>query len=194
MTGDGFDRVLAAARDGDDRAWGQLYRHVAPVVRGYLGGRRCPNVDDVASETLLQVVRDLDRFAGGEAAFRSWALTIAHHRLIDARRRSGVRPAEPCEPVALEAALPAESFEDRTVTRLSDDVVEPLLAATSVEQRDVLRLRYVGDLSLHEVAVVLGKRYDAVKALHRRGLHTLRARADAPPRASGHPGPARRRR
>jgi DNA-directed RNA polymerase specialized sigma24 family protein len=39
----------------------------------------------------------------------------------------------------------------------------------------VLLLRYVADLSLHQVAEVLGKEYNAVKAVHRRALHALRA-------------------
>jgi RNA polymerase sigma factor (sigma-70 family) len=52
--------------------------------------------------------------------------------------------------------------------------LEPLLRACTPDQRDVLLLRYVADLSLQQVAEVLGKEYNAVKAVHRRALNALR--------------------
>jgi DNA-directed RNA polymerase specialized sigma24 family protein len=46
----------------------------------------------------------------------------------------------------------------------------------TADQQDVLLLRLVGDLSLEEVARVVGKRLTAVKALQRRGLAALARR------------------
>ncbi len=175
MFGDGFDRVLAAARGGDEAAWTRLYLDLAPVITGYLRGHGCRTAEDVTSETLLQVVRDLHRFDGGESAFRSWVFTIAHHRMIDATRHGQARPSDPAEPEELEAALPGQDFEEAAIAELGSSELDPLLAGATPDQRDVLLLRYVADLTLHEVAEVLDKRYDAVKALHRRGLDALRA-------------------
>ena len=175
MFGQGFERILADARRGDESAWTSLYLDLAPVVTGYLAGQRCPSPEDVTSEVLLQVVRDLHRFDGDEAAFRSWVFTIAHHRLIDARRHATARPAEPVEDQVLERHAPTERFEDAALGNLGIGELEHLLVATTDEQRDVLLLRYVADLSLHEAAVVLGKEYNAVKALHRRAMDALRA-------------------
>jgi DNA-directed RNA polymerase specialized sigma24 family protein len=55
-----------AARRGDETAWTRLYLDLAPTLTGYLRGRGCPTPEDVTSETLLQVVRDLCRFDGDE--------------------------------------------------------------------------------------------------------------------------------
>lgn len=174
MFGEGFDQVLAAARRGEERAWTALVLDLLPVLTGYLRGQGCTNADDVASETLLQVVRDLARFDGSESAFRSWVFTIAHHRLIDARRYHNARPADAVDDEQLARSLPAHGFEDEAVAGLGSPELDALLAAATPEQRDVLLLRYVADLSLHEVAEVLGKGYGAVKALHRRALDALR--------------------
>ena len=175
MFGPGFDQLLAAARRGDESAWTALYLDLAPVLTGYLVGQRCSAPEDVTSETLLQVVRDLHRFEGDEQAFRSWVFSVAHHRMIDASRRERVRPVQPAETEVLERNSPAQGFEEDSVAHLGSSELEHLLVATTPAQRDVLLLRYVADLSLHEVAQVVGKDYNAVKALHRRGMDALRA-------------------
>jgi len=173
--GEGFEQVLAAARRGDEAAWTRLYLDLAPVLTGYLIGQGCSAAEDVTSETLLQVVRDLHRFTGDESRFRSWVFTIAHHRMIDQVRRDRARPADATEEEALDRAAPPHSFEEATLANLGPQELEHLLCATTPDQRDVLLLRYVADLTLHEVAEVLDKEYNATKALHRRGLDALRA-------------------
>lgn len=188
MFGEGFENVLRAARRGDEAAWTQIYLELTPVLTGYLRGQGCIASDDVASETLFQVVRDLHRFDGDEAAFRSWVFTIAHHRMVDASRHRAARPADVVEPEQLERIGRAVSIEDEAIAQLGSSELEHLLRATTQEQRDVLLLRYVADLTLREAAEVLGKEYNAVKALHRRALSALRAHV-----ASGaYPEPAGR--
>jgi RNA polymerase sigma-70 factor (ECF subfamily) len=60
------------------------------------------------------------------------------------------------------------------LTRLAEDRVRALLDHLSPDQREALMLRVVADLSVEETAAVMGKGYEAVKALQRRGLATLR--------------------
>ena len=175
MFGQGFERLLASARRGEEGAWTRIYLDLAPVLTGYLIGQGSSNAEDVTSETLLQVVRDLHRFSGDETAFRSWVFVIAHHRLIDDWRRSSARPSDATEGMELERRMPSQSFEDHSIAHLGPAELDHLLEATTPDQRNVLLLRYVADLSLHEAAEVLGKEYNAVKALHRRGLAALRA-------------------
>ena len=185
MFGDGFERVLAAARRGDEAAWTRLYLDLAPVLTGYLAGQGCTSPEDITSETLLQVVRDLHRFDGEESSFRSWVFTIAHHRMIDEVRRVKARPADATEEEQLDRHAPSHTFEDAAVANLGPAELEYLLAATTPDQRDVMLLRYVADLTLHEVAEVLGKEYNATKALHRRALDALRAHVAS----EAYPGP-----
>lgn len=176
MFGQGFDFILRHARQGDPQAWRALDGEFRPVIRGYLRGQGCPNPDDVTQETMLQVVRDLHRFEGDEARFRSWVFTIAHHRMVDARRSHASRRSDPTDSEVIEHALPAAApSEDIAVGNATTRELAVLLEAVTEDQRDVLMLRYVADLSLHEVAAALGKEYGAVKALHRRGLEALRA-------------------
>lgn len=176
MFGEGFERLLATARRGDESAWTRIYLDLAPVLTGYLVGQGSTSAEDVTSETLLQVVRDLHRFSGDETAFRSWVFAIAHHRLIDDWRRTRARPSNATEGMEIERrSPPSHSFEDHAIGNLGPAELEHLFTATTRDQRNVLLLRYVADVSLHEAAEILGKEYGAVKALHRRGLAALRA-------------------
>ena len=174
MAPDRFSALLGAAREGDEAAWAEIYGELAPAVLGYLRGNGAPDPEDVLAESFLQVARDLDRFEGEWSRFRGWVFTIAHHRLIDARRHSARRPvelmAEPPEP-----ELPAdEGAADAALARIGAGEVRRVLATLSEDQRAVLLLRIIGDLSLAEVAEALGKRTGAIKQLQRRGLAAVR--------------------
>jgi RNA polymerase sigma factor (sigma-70 family) len=169
-----FERLLAAARAGEHAAWRDIYAGLAPSVLGYLRARGASDPENVAGEVLLQVVRDLPSFEGPARAFRAWVFTIAQHRLVDEHRRDSRRPQQaPLEP-AEHAEPPGGDVELEAMERIALDRVTRILAELSPEQRDVLLLRIVGDLSLEEVARVVGKRTGAVKQLQRRGLAAVR--------------------
>ena len=166
-----FDSVLSAARAGADWAWERIYADLAGPVIGYLRVHGAAEPEDVAGEVFLQVVRGLPRFEPGredpERDFRAWVFTIVHRRLLDDRRRRGRKPA---------ASLP-ESFDmpggdvaDDATTRLDRRRVVDLLAELPPDQRSVLLLRILGDMTIEEIAAATGKRAGAVKALQRRGL------------------------
>ncbi|MFL5907064.1 MAG: RNA polymerase sigma factor [Solirubrobacterales bacterium] len=173
MSTERFTSLLGAAREGSEAAWQELYGSLAPVVLGYLRANAAPDPEDVLSEVFLQVARDMVRFDGDERGFRSWVFTIAHHRLIDARRHLARRPvdlsAEPPEPVGH-----ADDAAEEALARIGNEEVERILGVLSTDQRTVLLLRVVGDLSIEDVAKAVGKRPGAVKALQRRGLAAVK--------------------
>jgi RNA polymerase sigma factor (sigma-70 family) len=171
-----FRQVLTAAQDGGPWALEALYRDFAPAVLGYLRGQGAANPEDLASEVFVGVVRNLRNFAGDESGFRSWVFSIAHRRLIDERRSLGRRQEDPVEPARITGALAARStgdVEEEALANLGRERTMRALADLSPDQRAVLLLRVVADLSLSEVAEVLGKSQGAVKMLQRRGLLAL---------------------
>ena len=189
MIGDGFDRVLAAAREGDELAWTALYDSLAPQLLGYLRGRGAPEPEDQLGETFLQVARDLSSFAGDEAGFRSWVFTIAHRRLLDASRSRRRRPTVPLAPERLapvaEALRGADAGgaiaggssggPDALLDAIADrELVLGLLAHLTEDQREVLLLRFVADLDTAAVGEVTGRSPNAVAAVTARALVTLR--------------------
>jgi RNA polymerase sigma factor (sigma-70 family) len=186
-----FDRTLGAARRGRDRAWDELYADLAPVVLGYLRGRGFPDAEDVLGETFLEVVRDLHRFEGDERGFRSWVLTIAHHRGLDAARKRARRPSDAAEGAVLEAAAPpVTDAETEALALVATDETVAALGALGGAQREVLLLRLLGGLTATEIAEVTGRSREAVKALQKRAIVQLREAAAEPPWSSGERTPA----
>jgi RNA polymerase sigma-70 factor (ECF subfamily) len=172
--GQSFESVLGAARTGQEWAWELIYRELAPPVFGYLRARGAAEPEDLTGAVFLQLVRDLRGFEGGEREFRAWVFTIAHHRLIDERRRRGRSPIEsgPLETLVNEEV--GGDAEAEALSRIEEKRIRALLDRLSEDQRTVLLLRVLGDLTVEQVARLLGRTPGAVKALQRRGLAALK--------------------
>jgi RNA polymerase sigma factor (sigma-70 family) len=168
-----FTTLLEAARQGSEGAWQELYDGLAPIVLGYLRANNAPDPEDVLSEVFLQVARDVSSFDGDERGFRSWVFAIAHHRLIDARRHSARRPLE-LSPEPPEPTGRADDAAEEALARIGVEEVHRVLAVLSEDQRAVLLLRVLADMSVDDVAKAVGKRPGAVKALQRRGLAAVK--------------------
>ena len=171
--GPGFDGVLAAAQEGSGWAFERLWHAFAPSVTGYLRIQGAAEPDDLASEVFLGAFRSLATFSGDEAAFRSWLFTIAHRRLVDARRSAARRP--PPQPLdeGVDTGHAAAGPEVEVMRRMAEERVRSLCARLVPDQRDVLLLRLVGGFTVEEVAAALDKSPGATKALQRRGLVAL---------------------
>lgn len=165
--------MFDAARAGAPWAFERLYTDLAPIVTGYLRLQGAAEPDDLTSEVFLGVFAGLASFEGTEPQFRSWVFTIAHRRLIDERRRAARRPSEPTDdPATLDG--PGGDAEAEAIDALGLRRVYELCATLSAEQREVVLLRVVGDLTVEQVAQTVGRSVGAVKALQRRGLTALR--------------------
>jgi RNA polymerase sigma factor (sigma-70 family) len=178
-TGLVFDDVLAAAQAGAAWAFEVLYRDLSPVVTGYLRLHGAAEPDDLASETFLGVFTGLAAFHGDEAALRSWVFTIAHRRLVDDWRRRSRRPQLTDDAGDL-TLLAGGDVEDDVLVRIGTADVHRMCAELPDDQRSVLLLRVLADLTVEQVAQVMGRSVGAVKALQRRGLRTLRDRLEQP--------------
>ena len=168
-----FEALLLAAGDGAPWAWQHLHGWLAPAVAGYLRTQGAREVDDLTSETFLGVVRGIARFRGDEDQFRSWVFVIAHRRLQDERRLLGARP-HTAELHDTAAPLAAGDAESDALRNLATDRVRAVCARLAPDQRDVLLLRLIADLTVDQIALVLGKTPGAVKALQRRGFDSVR--------------------
>jgi RNA polymerase sigma-70 factor (ECF subfamily) len=168
-----LDIAIKRAQEGDGRGFEELFRACAKPVAGYLRSRQVSDPDGTANEVFLRAFRNIRTFRGDSDRFQSWLFTIAHNAAIDdARRRRRRCP---------EVSMP-EDGADTTAGDVQDDVearfgaarVDELLGSLSDDQREVIVLRVIADLSVEQTAAVVGKSYEAVKALQRRGLVALR--------------------
>jgi RNA polymerase sigma-70 factor (ECF subfamily) len=169
--GDALDVAIERARAGDPRGFDTLFRALAGPVAGYLRARSVSDPEGITNDVFLRAFRAIHTFKGDSARFRSWLFTIAHNAALDDVRRRHRRAPE--SPLAPAHEQPGGDVEAEVMATLAHDRVHALLDGLSPDQRDVLVLRIVADLSIEQVAAVLGKGYEAVRALQRRGLASV---------------------
>ena len=184
-------RAVERAQAGDRRGFEVLFRMLGRSVVGYLRRWGVRDPEWMANGVFERAFRRIDGFDGDGRHFRSFIFTIANHAAVDEARRWRVRVKE--VPLTWAYHEARSDLEDEVMCRLARQRVEVLLGELSADQREVLVLR-LGGLSLSETAAVLGKKYDTVKTLQRRGLNVLRAAlcaegwiAEAPTSAPGPP-------
>jgi RNA polymerase sigma-70 factor (ECF subfamily) len=145
------------------------------AVLGYLRAGGSHDPEDLLGDVFLAVAAGIDRFEGDADALRRWVFTIAHHRLVDERRRVRRR------------SLWRDEQREQTV--VAGDPFDPALLAAlndlTPQQREVLVLRFVADLSLEAVAAITHRRVGAIKAMQLRGLRALSERLGVDRSASG---------
>lgn len=169
-----LDDALARASTGDEAGFLELWRSLQPRLLRFLRVIGCDDPDDVASETWLQVVRDLRNFTGGEEDFRRWLFTIGRHRAIDAARARSRRPAVTAPvTIGLDILADQQMVEDQVLDGLSVRGAVALLAGLSRDQSEAVALRVIAGLDTPDVARILGKSAGAVRVALHRGLKAL---------------------
>ncbi len=150
-----------------------VYRQLAPQVLGYLRARGAEDPEGLTDEVFLSVIPRLADVSGGESGLRTLVFSIAHARMVDEHRRRARRPVHTEYEPDLDPRL-EESAENAALERVASTRVDQLLAELGEDQRAVILLRVIADLSLEQTADVVGRSVGAVKQLQRRGLLRLR--------------------
>ncbi|WP_328534331.1 RNA polymerase sigma factor [Micromonospora zamorensis] len=172
MTGD-LSEAVGAAQSGDEEAFRFLYRSLQPGLLRYLTALVGADAEDVASETWLQISRDLPSFTGGE--FRAWTVTIARNRAMDHLRRMRRRPSLPVPVQALaDLASDADTAEGASET-IGTETALALIATLPPREAEAVLLRAVIGLDAGSAGRVLGRRAGAVRTAAHRGLRRLAA-------------------
>jgi RNA polymerase sigma-70 factor, ECF subfamily len=168
---------LVGARRREPAAVTRIYSAYAPALFRFfvaaVGDR--PTAEDLTGDVFKSAIEGLPRFRGPVEALGGWLFQIARHDLADYRRRQARRPVEPLDGLLEEAAVAGGAVdpEELALDRVEGDRVLAALRQLSPDQREVLVLRMVADLTAPEVARILHKSTEAVKALQHRGLVSL---------------------
>ncbi len=164
---------MEAARTGDEAAFRTLYTAVQPGLLRYLRALVGQDAEDVASETWLQIARDLRTYRGDNAGFRTWAASVARNRAVDHLRKMGRRPAVAVPVEQMEHLANAEDTAIRAVEVVATNAAIALIATLPRDQAEAVLLRVVVGLDAEAAGQVLGKRAGAVRTSAHRGLKRL---------------------
>lgn len=169
----GEAKLVRLARKGDQEAFAALYRSTVDRIYRYLRARVATDqtAEDLTADVFIKAWDHLPRYRPGRAPFVAWLFRIARNTMIDHFRAN--KDALPLDTAAQHLEDAAGDVEQQVERRMRGDRLRAALEELTEDQAQVLSLRFLGGLSTLEVALALGKRQGAVRALQMRGLRAL---------------------
>jgi RNA polymerase sigma-70 factor (ECF subfamily) len=172
---DELREIIAKAQRNDPAAYEQIYNRYVDVLYRYLYFR-CNNAtlaEEVLGDLWLRVVQYLPHFRapaeGLDQAFTSWLYSIARNLSVDTMRKN--RWHADLLPETLVSS--ERDLEDVIVAQDEQRSLQRAMDKLTIEQREVIHLRFHEDRTSVEVAALTGRTESAVKALQHRALGAL---------------------
>ena len=146
-------------------------------VHGYLAYRLRSRVDaeDLTQATFERAYKAWGRFDPRRASVRTWLLSIAHNLLVDHYRHRAIRPEYP-----LPEGVELSGAEDQLSFGL-DPALASALDLLGEREREIVALRFGGDLTGPEIAELTDLTLANVQQILSRSLRKLRAALEAEP-------------
>lgn len=173
--GEPDDGELVAAARKDPRKFGALYqRYVTPVFR-YLYSRSgdAHEAEDITAQTFLAAFETFARYRG-DGRFAAWLFGIARNKAVDAYRRRRTD-------LPLEEAVEKHSESDPLANAVRSEqsaALARLIRALDADEQEILRLRYLGELSFRDMARLLKGSEEAIKKTTYRLLARLQSQLE----------------
>jgi len=170
MTSNAEADLIARCRRGEAQAWDELFdQHYAAAGRFVFqlaSDFTREDVEEICQETFLSVIKSIDSFAS-KSQFQTWLFRIAANKARDYRERQrAVKRGGGQTPISLQAEDPQNGLTidppshapGPDATMMSAERM--VLLREALDQlgepcREIIELRYFGDLSYEEISNVL---------------------------------------
>lgn len=168
---------IARAREGDSSAFGALYESYAPAIYRFIAVKVSTRqeAEDLLHEVFMSAWQKLPGFTEQGFPFGSWLYKIARNRVIDHYRTKKVSVSIDDETSGFEdledKVTPVGEALDQT---LDIEAIKGALDQLSDEQREVIEMRFMADLSPAEIAQITGKREGTVRIIQFRALKKIK--------------------
>ena len=170
----------------------ELFERHAEKLFAYLRQHTSSREDaeDILAETFMAALTETKFLYLSETAQVAWLWRVARNKVVDAFRKATFRRNVPLEQ-ADETINEEEACDPEQMVLRQDEEreIRDLLHTLSELQQEVLRLRFGYDLHCGEIAAILGKREDAVRAMLSRTMNSLRQLYAQRPSISQHGKP-----
>jgi RNA polymerase sigma-70 factor (ECF subfamily) len=167
--------ALVRRAQTDAQAFGALYdRYVQRVYRYCLyRTNNAPEAEDLTAQIFLAALEGLPRYRQ-DGHFAAWLFSIARNKVAEYHRRAQPDPLDESQlpPLQIDLALTVEKSQRR-------EKLLRLIQALAEDERELIHLRYVAELSFAGIAKSLNKNEDAVKKTLYRLVARLKVEMEA---------------
>lgn len=175
IVADPQDLLLARASQADPEALTELYDQYVDRIYAYIYHRvgQAEVAEDLTGQVFMRMLEAIRAGHAWRTSFSGWLYRIAHNLVIDyyrRRQRASFVDLDDAAPVQAVDGDPLRSAE----LRLDSQRLREALHTLTEEQTQVIVLRFLEELSIAEVAKIMGKTEGAIKALQYRAVLALR--------------------
>ncbi len=166
------ESLVRRAQQNDQEAFAQLYEEYFDRIYRYITLKigDAVEAEDLTQQVFLNSLRSISSFRWKGRPFSAWLYRIAHNQVVDHLRKKR-RSDLPLEETLTDGGEDPQLHAERRL-----DIERVLAAAQRLTeaQREVISLRFTSQLSVAQVAEIMGKSQGAVKALQHSGIVALR--------------------
>jgi RNA polymerase sigma-70 factor (ECF subfamily) len=167
--------LIRRAQQRDHVALTQLYEENFDKIYRYIvlkiGDRT--EAEDMTQQVFLNALQSISSYKWKGMPFSSWLYRIAHNQVVDYWRKKSKHATVPLDE---SLPIPAADGDPKHLIERKMEIEEVVVATRKLTkaQQEVISLRFAGELSIAEVAGVMGKSEGAVKALQHSAIVALR--------------------
>jgi RNA polymerase sigma-70 factor (ECF subfamily) len=163
-------QLIASCRKGDADAWDQLFATFYPVAGKFIfqlsPHLSAEDVEEICQEVFLSIIRNIQTFQGN-SAFQTWLYRIAANKTRDfiekqraAKRGGGVAPfslnaENPDTGLKIDPPSSAAGPDGHLMNTEKMALIHCALERLGDPCREIIELKYFGDLSYDEIGLEL---------------------------------------
>ena len=166
--------LVRAAQNGNGAALGELYEAYVDNIYRYLYYRvdSHETAQDITSEVFTRFVEGLKSYQDRNIPLLAWLYQITRARLVDYYRRNG-RTGESPDIETLDLRVD-DNLDGSLMSDYTQTKVREAIRKLTLEQQQVIHMRFIEGYSLQKTADILGKSVIAVKVMQHRALQSLK--------------------
>lgn len=167
------EEAVYRCQKGDREAFGVLVERYKNVMYGtaYLMTHNASVAEEVVQEAFLSAWKGINNLRVEKSA-KPWFMRILVNKVIDLRRHQVIQAGSLDPAPHMETPDPQDGWDDSLETR---DRVRQALESVSEDHKQIVLLRYFSDLSVPEIAKVLGCQQGTVKSRLHRALQHMKS-------------------
>lgn len=170
---DHLAELVRKCQEGDNDAFGEIYDLLlTPIYRYvYYKVQNQEVAEDITEEVFLKAWKYIQRYKDQSYSFGSWLYRIAHNVTMDYFRKE--EPLLEIQEEFLDVQK-GNHPQKKVENFYQEKEIQKALLCLSENQKQVIVLKYINDLSYKEISEIMEKSELAIRLLHSRALKALR--------------------
>ena len=149
--------------------YGEYYDKISRYASVHIGNRT--DAEDIAGEVFLKALESLGSYKHRGIPMQAWLFKIAHNLVVDYLRKMSKRKTVDIDSITVRSNENPEAVAE---VNIEVERVKKAMGQLTREQREVLSLRFFGELTSKETAAIMGKSDGAVREMQRAATSKLR--------------------